>query len=46
MGDLIVIHPGAKYSFGGTLRMLLINTPHWVKDQEETFPLYEAELIE
>lgn len=33
-GDLIVIPPGTKYSFGGHLKMLLINTPHWSQDQE------------
>jgi mannose-6-phosphate isomerase-like protein (cupin superfamily) len=34
-GDLIVIPPGTKYSFGGTLKMLLINTPHYTPEQEE-----------
>jgi mannose-6-phosphate isomerase-like protein (cupin superfamily) len=34
-GDLVVIPPGTKYTFGGKLKMLLINTPHWSKEQEE-----------
>lgn len=34
-GDLIVLPPGTKYSFGGKLKMLLINTPHYSPDQEE-----------
>jgi mannose-6-phosphate isomerase-like protein (cupin superfamily) len=34
-GDMIVIPPGTKYRFGGKLKMLLINTPHWRKEQEE-----------
>jgi mannose-6-phosphate isomerase-like protein (cupin superfamily) len=33
-GDLVVVPPGTKYSFGGQLKMLLINTPHWSQDQE------------
>jgi mannose-6-phosphate isomerase-like protein (cupin superfamily) len=33
-GDLIVIPPGTKYSFGGKIKMLLINTPHWSQEQE------------
>lgn len=33
-GNLIVIPPGTKYSFGGQLKMLLINTPPWSADQE------------
>lgn len=33
-GDLIVVPPGTKYTFGGKLKMLLINTPHWTKEQE------------
>lgn len=37
--DLVVIPPGTIYSFGGHLKMLLINTPHWSKDQEEVLPL-------
>ncbi len=34
-GSLVVIPPGTKYRFGGRLKMLLINTPHWSKEQEE-----------
>jgi mannose-6-phosphate isomerase-like protein (cupin superfamily) len=34
-GDLVVIPPGTKYTFGGKLKMLLINTPHWTQEQEE-----------
>jgi mannose-6-phosphate isomerase-like protein (cupin superfamily) len=33
-GDLVVIPPGTKYSFGGKLKMLLFNTPHWSQEQE------------
>lgn len=33
-GELIVIPPGTKYSFGGKLKMLLISTPRWSEDQE------------
>lgn len=33
-GDMIVLPPGTKYSFGGRLKMLLINTPRWSKEQE------------
>lgn len=33
-GDLVVIPPGTKYSFGGEIKMLLINTPHWSQEQE------------
>lgn len=33
-GDLVVIPPGTKYSFGGKLKMHLINTPHWSQEQE------------
>ena len=34
-GNLVVIPPNTKYSFGGKLKMLLINTPHYSSDQEE-----------
>ncbi len=34
-GDLVVIPPNTKYTFAGKLKMLLINTPHWSKEQEE-----------
>lgn len=37
-GDLVVLPPGTKYTFGGRLKMLLVNTPQWHKDQEEIFP--------
>lgn len=33
-GDLVVIPPGTQYSFGGRLKMLLINTPPWTQEQE------------
>jgi len=33
--DLIVIPPGTKYTFGGKLKMLLINTPHRDEAKEE-----------
>lgn len=36
-GDLVLVSPGTKYSFGGNLRMLLINTPRWNEEQEEVF---------
>jgi mannose-6-phosphate isomerase-like protein (cupin superfamily) len=34
-GDLIVIPPETKFTFGGKLKMLLINTPQWSPGQEE-----------
>ena len=36
-GDLVLVTPGTKYTFGGQLKMLLIDTPHWYKGQEEVF---------
>lgn len=36
-GDLVVIPPGTKYTFGGKLKMLLISTPHWNAEQQRTF---------
>ena len=39
-GDLVVIPPGTKYTFGGKLKMLLINTPRWSAEQEEVEKLY------
>ena len=33
-GDLFVIAPGTRCSFGGKLKMLLINTPKWTAEQE------------
>lgn len=33
-GDLVVVPAGTKYSFGGKLKMFLINTPHWSQEQE------------
>ena len=35
VGDLIIISPGTLYTFGGKLKMLLINTPHLDQGQEE-----------
>ena len=32
--DLVVVTPGTKYTFGGTLKMLLISTPKWTAEQE------------
>ena len=37
VGDLILVSPGTTYTFGGKLKMLLINTPRWSKEQEEVF---------
>lgn len=34
-GDLVVVPPGTKYTFGGNLKMLLINTPRWSAEQEK-----------
>lgn len=34
-GDLIVLPPNTKYTFGGKLKMLLINTPRYTPEQEE-----------
>lgn len=34
-GDLVVIPPPTTYTFGGKLKMLLINTPHWSAEQQE-----------
>lgn len=36
-GDLVIIPPGTKYTFGGKLKMLLINTPHWSAEQQKVF---------
>lgn len=33
-GDLVVVPAGTKYSFGGKLKMFLVNTPHWSPEQE------------
>jgi mannose-6-phosphate isomerase-like protein (cupin superfamily) len=35
LGDLIVLPPNTKYTFGGKLKMLLIVTPHYSPEQEE-----------
>lgn len=35
-GDLVVIPPGTKFTFGGKLKMLLINTPKWSAEQQVT----------
>lgn len=34
VNDLIVIPPSNKYTFGGTMKMLLVSTPKWSADQE------------
>lgn len=34
-GDLVVIPAGAKFTYKGKLRMLLVNTPAWTEEQEE-----------
>jgi len=33
-GDLVVIPPGNTFTYKGTLKMLLINTPRYTPDQE------------
>lgn len=35
-GDLVVIPKGAKFTYKGKLKMLLITTPAWREEQEET----------
>ncbi len=37
-GDIVVIPAGTRYSFGGTLKMLLLDVPRWSNDQEEIYP--------
>lgn len=37
-GKLVAIPHGVKYTFGGKLKMLLINAPGWKPEQEESFP--------
>ena len=34
-GDLVVIPPGTRFTYGGQLKMLPINTPHWSQDHEK-----------
>lgn len=34
-GDLVVVPVGSTYTFGGKLKMLLVNAPHWSSKQEE-----------
>jgi mannose-6-phosphate isomerase-like protein (cupin superfamily) len=36
-GDLVVMPMGSKFTYKGKLKMLLISTPPWREDQEETF---------
>lgn len=36
-GDLVVIPSGKKFIYKGKLKMLLITTPPWQEEQEETF---------
>lgn len=35
-GDLVVIPAGAKFTYKGKFKILLINTPPWQENQEET----------
>jgi mannose-6-phosphate isomerase-like protein (cupin superfamily) len=35
-GDLVVIPAGIKFTYKGKLKMLLVNTPPWREEQEET----------
>ena len=35
-GDLVVIPPGKAFIYKGRLKLLLVNTPVWDEDQEET----------
>ena len=45
-GDLVVIPAGTKYTFGGKLKMLLVNLPKWTSEQEliEKIPLVDKEI--
>ena len=36
-GDLVVIPAGKKFVYSGQLKMLLVNTPPWELEQEESF---------
>ncbi len=36
-GNLVVIPAGNKFTYKGKLKMLLVTTPPWREDQEETF---------
>jgi len=40
-GDLVVVPPETEYTFGGKLKMLLINTPKWSANQETTKELFD-----
>src|SRR5688572_864843 len=35
-GDLVAIPAGSKFTYKGKLKMLLVNTPPWREEQEET----------
>jgi mannose-6-phosphate isomerase-like protein (cupin superfamily) len=35
-GDLVVIPMGKKFTYKGKLKMLLVSTPPWREEQEET----------
>lgn len=35
-GDLIIISPGKTFTYKGKLKLLLVNTPIWTEEQEET----------
>lgn len=35
-GDLVVIPPGRRFTYKGNLQMLLVCTPPWKEEQEET----------
>lgn len=35
-GDLVVVPAGREFSYKGRLRMLLVITPPWFEEQEET----------
>lgn len=34
-GDLVFIPAGSTFTFGGQLKMLLVDAPHWSPEQEE-----------
>jgi mannose-6-phosphate isomerase-like protein (cupin superfamily) len=35
-GDLVVIPAGSRFAYKGKFKMLLVNTPPWREEQEET----------
>jgi mannose-6-phosphate isomerase-like protein (cupin superfamily) len=35
-GDLVVIPPGHEFTYKGTFKLLLVDTPPWREGQEET----------